>query len=300
MTPTRRPIVSIWILASAVVLVFAAATGAASPPTWIVFSADAGGSGAQQLFRIDTTGAGIEQITTGNLPAVAPSFSRTGTQIAFTRLGSGIFSVNVDGTGLRRLTSNGRDTYPVWSPDGKRIAFIRLFRNQWRLFTMSPTGKGQRRLSQAPPAGRPSWTADSKSILIPSAGDLVRVDAQTGRIQRYYGVPLDVQTGQTAAVSPNGRMIATVAPRRSTGPPDCGEGRCPQFGLYVGNVARPHRLHKLLDDTGAAGWSPDSTKLVFAAKGVLTVRVVSTGNQTSISTGPHVVIGDAPPAWQPR
>ena len=34
--------------------------------------------------------------------------------------------VNVDGTGLQRLTIDGRFTaYPVWSPDGSRIAFIR-------------------------------------------------------------------------------------------------------------------------------------------------------------------------------
>ena len=128
----------------------------------------------------------------------------------------------------------------------------------------------------------------------------MKVDAQTGKIQRYYGVTLDVQTGQTAAVSPNARMIVTVGPRRSTGPPDCGEGRCQQFGLYLANVPAPHRLHKLLDDAGAAGWSPDGTRLIYAAKGVLTVRVVKTGKQTAISTGTYFVIGDAPPAWQPR
>ena len=40
-----------------------------------------------------------------------------------------IDSVNIDGTDLRRLTSDSRmDNYPVWSPDGTRIAFIRDMR----------------------------------------------------------------------------------------------------------------------------------------------------------------------------
>jgi Tol biopolymer transport system component len=253
-----------------------------------------------QLFRVDETGAGLRQITTGALPAVSPSFSPSGTRIAFSRLGSGLFAMNVDGTGLRRLTSNGRDSYPVWSPDAKRIAFVRIAGAQWRVFTMSPTGRGQRRLPAAPPAGRPSWTSDGKSILVPAAGDLVRIDAQTGRAQKYYGLSLDLVTGQTATVSPNGRLVATVGPRRSTGPPDCGEARCPQFGLYLANVVAPHRMRKLVNDTGAAGWSPDSTRLVYVAKGVLKVRIVSSGVERSIETGTNVASGDAPPAWQPR
>jgi Tol biopolymer transport system component len=287
--------------AFAVALVAAATTQSAVAPRWIIFSAEAGdnAAGIQQLYRIDTAGQGLQQITTGNLPAVSPAFSPNGARIAFTRLGSGIYTMNVDGSGLKRVTSNGRDGYPVWSPDGKRIAFNRLYRKTWRLYTMSPNGKDVRRLAGAPPAGRPSWTANSKSIIFPSAGDLVRVDSTTGKIQRYYGVPLDLQVGQTASVSPNSRLVAAVDFRRSTGPPDCGEGRCQQFGLYMANVLPPHRYHKIVDDTGAAGWSPDGSNLVFAAKGVLTVREVKTGKQSGIPTGSHSVIGDAPPAWQP-
>jgi len=296
----RWPILTVATLVAAAALAAAGSTRGATAPRWIVFSAEAGGSGVLQLFRVTTTGARLRQLTTGSLPAAAPSFSPNRTRLAFSRLGSGLFAINVDGTGLRRLTSNGRDGYPVWSPDGKRIAFIRLYRNQWRIYTMSWNGQSQRRLPQAPPAGRPSWSPDGKSILIPSVGDLVRIDATTGKVLRYYGVPLDIQTGQTATVSPNGRQVVAVGPRRSTGPPDCGEGRCQQFGLYLANVAPPHRTRKLVDDTGAAGWSPEGTRLVYVAKGVLKLRVVSSGSETPIATGDHVVLGEAPPAWQPR
>ena len=36
-----------------------------------------------------------------------------------------IWTVNPDGTGNRRLTSNGNSWHPRWSPDGKLIAFER-------------------------------------------------------------------------------------------------------------------------------------------------------------------------------
>ena len=37
-----------------------------------------------------------------------------------------IYKMNPDGTGVQQLTSDGRDYSPVWSPDGNRIAFIRV------------------------------------------------------------------------------------------------------------------------------------------------------------------------------
>jgi Tol biopolymer transport system component len=299
MSPGRWSILA----ASSTVALVALAGGlvaprAATAQPWIVFSAYADGGGATQLFRVRQTGVGLEQITTGKLPAVSPSFSRSGARLAFSRLGSGIFTMSPDGSGLRKITSNGRDGYPVWSPDGTRIAFNRLVGEQWRVFVMSSTGRDQHRLVQAPPAGRPSWTANGKSLVMPAGGDLVQIDVRTGHVQKYFGLAVDTQTGQTATLSPNGRSVAYVGPRISTGPPDCGEGRCPQFGLYLASLPVPHRTHRIVNDTGAAGWSPDGKQLAFVAKGVLTLRNVTTGKQTAISTDSHVATGDAPPAWR--
>ena len=302
MVSSRWPILvaSVFVLATAAVAA-QAATDAAAPARWIVFSAHPNGStGALQLIRVQTNGQGLKQITTGSKSATQPAFSPDGRTLAFARLGSGIFRMTIDGTGLRRLTSGARDIYPVWSPDGKRIAFLRPFRAEWRLYVMSPNGAGLRRLPLAPPAGRPTWTANGKSILIPSAADIVRVDSRTGRIQKYYGLSLDIQTTQTATVSPNGLMVAYLGPRLSTGPEDCGEGPCPQYALYLARLPVPHRPRRIVNDSGAAGWSPDGKSLTYVHLDALTLRTVASGATTTVNTGPHVAVGDSPPAWQPR
>jgi dipeptidyl aminopeptidase/acylaminoacyl peptidase len=285
----------------AVVAAGQAASGASSPARWLVFSAHPNGAtGPIQLMRIQTNGEGVRQITTGGKPATQPALSPDGKRIAFARLGSGIFRMNLDGTGLRRVTSGVRDIYPVWSPDGKRIAFLRPFQTEWRLYVVAPAGTGERRLPQAPPAGRPTWTPNGKSILIPSAADLIQVDSLTGKIQRYFGLTLDIQTTQTATVSPDIRSVAYIGPRQSTGAEDCGEGRCPQYALYLARVPAPHRPRRLVNDTGPAGWSPDGTILAYAHLDALTLRTVATGATRTIATKPHVAAGDSPPAWQPR
>jgi TolB protein len=294
------PMQALGVLVALGVAATQAAAGISATGRWIVFSAHPDGTGSAQLFRIQTTGEGIQQITKGKLPATAPDFSPNGNRIVFVRLGSGIFTVKLDGSGLYRLTSGARDSYPVWSPDGKRIAFVRPYKIQWRLHVMSASGAKLLRLPQAPPSGRPTWTADGKALLIPAAGDLVRVDARSGKVLKYYGLSLDIQTAQTATLSPNRRMLAYVGPRISTGPNDCGEGPCPQYGLYLANVPKPHRPRRIINDTGPAGWSPDGKSLIFVSRGALTLWDVAGKQRTAISTGLHVATGDSSPAWQPR
>ena len=294
----RRAILGVTIAALSLAPAQAVAI-AADPPRWIVFSGEPGGTALPQLFRVQTTGEGLEQITTGVKPATQPAFSPDGKRIVFARLGSGIFGSNLDGTGLRRLTSGGRDTYPVWSPDGKRIVFVRPYRTEWRVYVMSASGAGRRRLPQAPPAGRPSWAPNGKSIFIPTAAAMAKIDARTGRVQKRFRVTLDPAISQAATVSPDARTFAFVGRRNPTGPPDCGEGHCPAFALYIA-AASTGRPRRIANDTGPAGWSPDAKTLVFVARGTLTLAVVSSGKTTRIATGPHHAGGDAPPAWQPR
>jgi TolB protein len=56
----------------------------------------------------------------------APAFSPSCKKIAYeSRSGSiiDIFVIDTDGSGTRRLTSEGSNEWPTWSPDGRYIAF---------------------------------------------------------------------------------------------------------------------------------------------------------------------------------
>ena len=54
-----------------------------------------------------------------------PHPSPDGTQIAFNSDRNGEYLANADGTQVRRLSGPGYAAAPSWSPDGKRVAYVR-------------------------------------------------------------------------------------------------------------------------------------------------------------------------------
>ena len=271
-------------------------------PPWIVFTARSPGHGVEQIFRIKQSGTGLKQLTRGTYPSAAPAFSPDGKRIAFARLGAGIISMNLDGTGARRLTSNDRDSFPTWSPDGKQIAFLRPLASGWRVFVMSASGTAERLLRQAPPAGRPSWT--SRGLVIPTEGDLARINARSGRVQQRYGALIDASVGMDATtVSPDLSTLTFVGPRApDRGDKECGDGlACPRFALYIHGL-RPRKAPRILvRDAGPASFSPDGKSVAFVAgPHQIVLRRLANGTSRTVKTGKLSPTVSGPPVWQPR
>jgi dipeptidyl aminopeptidase/acylaminoacyl peptidase len=302
---SRRRAAALGLAAVVVAVAVAAAFGAfaaAGQPRWIVFSAAPSGAQIQpqQLYRIQASGDGLQQITTGGSPAVEPAFSPGGARIAFARLGVGIFTINPDGTGLRRLTKGARDTYPTWSPAGGQIAFVRPVGSKWRLYVVSTSGGAPRLLAKSPSAGRPSWT--KAGLLVPSLGDLLRVDPKTGRVLKYYGANIDAIWGlNTVALAPDLSKLSYVGARApEPGDKECGEGPCQRFGLYLESLkTKAKKPRMIVKDTGPAAFSPDGSQLAYAADNQLVLRSMASGATHTIDTGAVYPTSAAPPAWQP-
>ena len=65
-----------------------------------------------------------------------------------------LFLVRADGSGKRRLAYGGQ---PLWSPDGKQIAFIRWPGGWAELYVMNSDGSDQRRVTSTPGYGETTF-----------------------------------------------------------------------------------------------------------------------------------------------
>jgi hypothetical protein len=299
-----RVLIAIFALGLALVAAGAATAQPyrSSPEPWILFTGRSPGHGVEQIFRIRPSGTGLKQLTRGDYPSSGPAFAPDGKRIVFARLGGGLFTMNVDGTSVRRLTTNGRDSYPAWSPDGKQIAFVRPLASGWRIFVTSASGKGARLLRSAPPAGRPTWT--SRGLLIPTVGDLARIDPRSGRVQKMYGALIDAAVGMDAtAVAPDLSTLTFVGSRQpDRGDKECGDGlACPRFGLFVQDLRKLTAPRMLARDTGPASFLPDGKRVVYVAgPHQILISPLSGDAPRRVKTGNLFPTTSSPPVWQPR
>jgi TolB protein len=72
--------------------------------------------------------------------------SPSGDQIVFER-NSNLFLIDADGENEHRLTSSGRDSMPVWSPDSRWIAFVSHRDANDEIYVMRADGAGETRLT---------------------------------------------------------------------------------------------------------------------------------------------------------
>jgi Tol biopolymer transport system component len=113
------------------------------------------------------------------LVAFTPSFDPTGKKIAYSgEDGLSLEMVNADGTGHKTLVQatrvggipTGNFASPVFSPDGKRIAYAKSNASNWDIYVMSLVdGTTKRLTTNAAPDMHPTWSADGSKIAFTSS-----------------------------------------------------------------------------------------------------------------------------------
>ena len=168
---------------------------------------------------------------------------------------SNIFVIDSDGSGLRRLTQDGRiEMYPTWSPDGHQMAYER----GWDIWVMAADGSNQRNLTrQGPEDARdllwdftPSWHPDGNQIafrrfiLETEETHIYVINVDDGQIEKL------IEHAGNPHFSPDGSRIAF-------------QGHDDQIFVANADGTNPWRLSEE-KDVELGGWSPDSKQILYS------------------------------------
>src|SRR5439155_19385827 len=135
-----------------------------------------------RIWVMQSDGAMQRQVTNGFFDA-DPAWSPLGDALVFTSGlagGRDLYTIGLDGTGLRRLTTNPADDLaPAWSARNE-IAFVRVSPNGdgdiWRI---SPGGGDARPMTAGPgDDADPAWSPDGRRIVFTRDGAIFVANRQ--------------------------------------------------------------------------------------------------------------------------
>ena len=204
---------------------------------------------------------------------------------------SEIYVMNDDGTQVQRLTNNPLyDAIPMWSPDGRTIAFMRDLYSagvgkgqQYDLFIMKADGSNQRNLTDHPALDvKPSWSPDGRHLAFTSSRsgrwEIHIMDILSGSVKQLTDSAKRDGYAGSPDWSPNGKQIAYELALR-------GQGRHIYIMDADGKNAKPLTKAAQLLIPGQAImrfaplWSPDGQQILYIestfAKDQGKVRVIS-------------------------
>ncbi len=225
------------------------------------------------LYTINSDGSELTQITKDIGWAKNPQWSRRSNRIAFEGEGK-IYVINSDGSGLIKLVDLGNNkgesitnNSPIWSPDGKRIAF----KNN-KLELIDANGMNRTKILSSSEDYAPSWSPNGKKIVY-TRGIYVGDAKRSETISQVWlantdgsGKPQKIADGFSAVWLPDGKRIAFGCSSKSQ------RDDTEESFICVMN-SDGSNLTKLKPKIRFFAWSPDGKKIAFIPDSYPEVRL---------------------------
>lgn len=166
-------------------------------PSWspdgsrIAFQSDRSANGRYELYSMDADGSDVVQLTSGlydidGYRPVAPSWSPDGSRIAF-GVGSGIISIDANGSERHQIIQGEALGDAAWSPDGTRIAYAEAGEGIW---VVDADGSNPQRVTTGPHS-YPAWSPDGTRLAFVDDEQYVLISNADGSdIRRLHTEPL--------------------------------------------------------------------------------------------------------------